>query len=108
MAWPASCAAAASRWTSCTTRFHALGSRVLGFSQELFDDSAAPADAMGAGMLAQMATEYPYITQIVQQVIHDEASVVGTGCDDQWEFEFALDLLLDGLERLREAEPEPG
>ena len=26
---------------------------------------------------------------------------VGTGCDDQFEFEFALDLLLDGLERIR-------
>jgi hypothetical protein len=23
------------------------------------------------------------------------------GCDDQFEFEFALDLMLDGLERLR-------
>ena len=90
--------------------FHALGSRVLGFSQELFDDSAAPAvgEAMGAAMLQQMATDYPYITQIVQQVVHDEASVVGTGCDDQWEFEFALDLLLDGLERLRDAEPAAG
>ena len=28
-------------------------------------------------------------------------SVVGLGCDDQFEFEFALDLMLDGLERLR-------
>ena len=88
--------------------FHALGSRVLGFSQELFDDSSAPAaDAMGAAMLQEMAAEYPYITQIVQQVVHDEASVVGTGCDDGWEFEFALDLLLDGLERLRDAAPDP-
>ena len=31
---------------------------------------------------------------------HDDASVVGQGCDDQFEFEFALDLLLDGIERL--------
>jgi hypothetical protein len=30
--------------------------------------------------------------------------VVGLGCDDQFEFEFALDLILDGLERLRERE----
>jgi AcrR family transcriptional regulator len=89
--------------------FHALGSRVLGFSQELFDDSSAPAagDPMAAAMLEQMAAEYPYITQIVQQVVHDEASVVGTGCDDQWEFEFSIDLLLDGLERLRDAAPDP-
>jgi hypothetical protein len=27
--------------------------------------------------------------------------VVGQGCDDQFEFEFALDLMLGGLERLR-------
>jgi len=26
------------------------------------------------------------------------------GCDDQFEFEFALDLMLDGLERLKERE----
>lgn len=48
---------------------------------------------------------HPYITQIVQPVIHDESSVVETGCDDQWEFEFSLDLLLDGLGRLRDAAP---
>jgi AcrR family transcriptional regulator len=88
--------------------FHALGSRVLGFSQELYDDSSdlAAGDEMQAVMLSQMAKEYPYITQIVQQVVHDDASVVGSGCDDQWEFEFALDLLLDGLERLRNASPD--
>ena len=88
--------------------FHALGSRVLGFSQELYDDSSdlAAGDEMQAVMLSQMAKEYPYITQIVQQVVHDDASVVGSGCDDQWEFEFALDLLLDGLERLRDASPD--
>ena len=31
---------------------------------------------------------------------HDDDSVVGPGCDDQFEFEFALDLLLDGFDRL--------
>jgi len=41
---------------------------------------------------------FPNISEIVRQVQHDEASVVGAGCDDQFEFEFALDLLLDGLE----------
>jgi hypothetical protein len=35
-------------------------------------------------------------------VSHDDASMVGPGCDDQFEFEFALDLLLDGLEKLRD------
>jgi hypothetical protein len=35
-------------------------------------------------------------------VNHDDTSVVGAGCDDQFEFEFALDLVLDGLDRLKE------
>lgn len=83
--------------------FHALGSRVLGFSQELFDDSAEleATPEIQELMLRRMAQEYPNITAIMEQVMHDDASVVGTGCDDQVEFEFALDLILDGFERLR-------
>lgn len=84
--------------------FHALGSRVLGFSQELFDDSSEleASPEMQAVMMKQMAEQYPNITAIVEQITHDEGSVVGSGCDDQFEFEFALDLILGGLERLRE------
>ncbi len=37
-------------------------------------------------------------------IAHDDASVVGPGCDDRFEFEFALDLMLDGLERMRAAD----
>ena len=87
--------------------FHALGSRILGFSQELFDDSSDLADApeMRAVMLQQMSLVYPNISEIVRQVEHDDASVVGSGCDDQWEFEFALDLMLDGLDRLKHGQP---
>jgi hypothetical protein len=55
-------------------------------------------------MPPEMAQSYPYITELVMAVYHDEASVVGSGCDDQFEFEFALDLLLDGIERLRQQE----
>jgi AcrR family transcriptional regulator len=86
--------------------FHALGSRVLGFSQELFDDSgeveAAP--EVQAVMLRQMGEAYPNITAVMKQVAHDDASVVGSGCDDQFEFEFALDLMLNGLESRRRSE----
>jgi hypothetical protein len=39
--------------------------------------------------------------------MHDQESVIGGGCDDQFEFEFALDLMLDGLERLRVATDVP-
>jgi hypothetical protein len=84
--------------------FHVLGSRVLGFSHELFDDSGEieMAPEMQAIMLRQMADEYPNLTAVMEQVAHDEASVVGSGCDDQFEFEFALDLILTGLEGLRQ------
>lgn len=33
---------------------------------------------------------------------HDQRSVVGSGCDDQFEFEFARDLHLDGFDRLQQ------
>lgn len=81
---------------------HAMGSRLLGFSQELFDDSADVGPEMDADMLRKLAATYPSIAELVRAITHDEASVVGPGCDDQFEFEFALDLMLDGLERLRD------
>jgi hypothetical protein len=40
----------------------------------------------------------------VALVTHDDESVIGSGCDDDVEFVFALDLILDGLERLRTAD----
>jgi AcrR family transcriptional regulator len=83
---------------------HTLGSRIYGFTQELFEDSPSVDPAMQATMPPEMARRYPYITELVTAVYHDEASVVGSGCDDQFEFEFALDLLLDGIERLRRQE----
>jgi AcrR family transcriptional regulator len=81
---------------------HAMGSRLLGFSQELFDDSADLAPERAAALLQQLAGRYPNVGELVTAITHDQGSVVGAGCDDQFEFEFALDLLLDGLERLRD------
>ena len=82
---------------------HTLGSRMLGFTQELFDDTA-PVDPQAQEiMLSQMATKYPHVAEMAAAAAHAEDSVVGQGCDDQFEFEFALDLLLDGFERLRRA-----
>ncbi|MFJ5699670.1 TetR/AcrR family transcriptional regulator C-terminal domain-containing protein [Arthrobacter sp. NPDC093139] len=85
---------------------HALGSRIWGFTQELFDhpngrtvEADVPEEARAA-MFRQMAARYPNIAAIATTAAHDEGSVVGTGCDDQFEFEFALDLLLEGFERL--------
>ena len=78
----------------------------VGFTQELFDDSssASMTPKVQELMIRQMSQEYPNVTAILKQVAHDEASVVGTGCDDQFEFEFAIDVILDGLEALRQRE----
>lgn len=86
---------------------HALGSRMWGFTQELFDDSAKavpadPAPEVQAAMLQEMAKRYPNILQVAMAANHDDGSVVSQGCDDQFEFEFALDLLLDGFERFHQ------
>ena len=45
-----------------------------------------------------MAAVYRNIVEIVTSGGHDDDSVVGPGCDDQ--FEFAPDLMLDIFERL--------
>jgi hypothetical protein len=81
---------------------HAMGSRILGFTQELFDDSQSVDLEAQAVMFREMAGKYPHVTEMAMAAAHDENSVVGQGCDDQFEFEFALDLLLDGFERLRQ------
>jgi AcrR family transcriptional regulator len=81
---------------------HAMGSRTFGFTQELFNDTSDSDPQMDAEMWGAMAGTYPFIYEIFTTISHDDTSVVGAGCDDQFEFEFALDLMLDGLERLKE------
>jgi AcrR family transcriptional regulator len=77
---------------------HALGSRALGFNQELFTDDAEVSPDEVALMARQMGA-YPNLVALMKVVYHDPDSTLG-GCDDQFEFEFGLDLILDGLERL--------
>jgi AcrR family transcriptional regulator len=81
---------------------HAMGSRMFGFTQELFNDTSDSDPEIDAEMWGAMAGTYPYIYEIFTTISHDDASTVGPGCDDQFEFEFALDLMLDGLERLKD------
>jgi AcrR family transcriptional regulator len=80
---------------------HAMGSRIFGFTQEVFNDTSDVDPAAEAEMWGAMAATYPYIFEIFTSISHDDASTVGPGCDDQFEFEFALDLMLDGLEKLK-------
>jgi hypothetical protein len=86
---------------------HALGSRVYGSTPEVFDDSQGLDPQALAALVSQVKDTYPHVAELAQAVYHDEAPVVGQGCDDQFEFEFALDLLLDGLDRLRRPDRHP-
>lgn len=79
---------------------HALGSRALGFTQELFQPGSDEAEEASAEMLAMMADQFPHLTGMVAAVAHDEPGDTLGWCDDQSEFEFGLDLILDGLERM--------
>jgi AcrR family transcriptional regulator len=82
---------------------HAMGSRMFGFTQELFNDTSSSDREMDEEMFGAMADTFPYIFEIYTTISHDDRSVVGAGCDDQFEFEFALDLMLNGLEELNDA-----
>jgi len=84
---------------------HALGSRMLGFTQELFRDTDAVEESpeVAAIMAREMAEAYPNISTMLEHISHDEDSILGAGCDDDVEFAFGLDLILDGLERMRTA-----
>lgn len=79
---------------------HALGSRALGFSQEMFRPDSASDDEVDEEMIAAIANDFPLMAEMLSEVAHDDPDSTLGWCDDQTEFEFGLDLLLDGLERL--------
>ncbi len=83
---------------------HALGSRALGFTQELFEPADDDGDDDTAiAMLEQMADQAPHLVEMMTEITHDGPESTLGWCDDQTEFEFGLDLILDGLEnRLRQ------
>jgi AcrR family transcriptional regulator len=83
---------------------HALGSRMIGFTQELFNDQSDPDNPIQPELLEAMGQAYPSIYRLWKTVSHEGETIVGPGCDDQFEFEFALDLMLDGIERLKDAD----
>lgn len=82
---------------------HALGSRAVGFAQEMFEPSAGTTtDEATAAALAGLAERLPHIVGMVTEVAHDDPDSTLGWCDDQTEFEFGLDIILDGLDRMRE------
>lgn len=83
---------------------HALGSRALGFSQELFEPDSTAQDEANDESLAEMAEHIPYLVGMLNEIVHDGPDDTLGWCDDESEFRFALDILLDGLENRRIAE----
>ena len=76
------------------TAMHVVSSRSLGFTQDLAVQGDE-ADANAHRILAQIRIEdYPVLKEALKGVMHDE----------DYEFVFGLDLILDGLERARDAE----
>jgi len=83
---------------------HAMGSLALGFSQELFTpEDAAAADEEATEMMMKLAPELPFMVEMMSEIVHDDPDGTIGWCDDQKEFLFGLDLMLDGLERARDA-----
>ena len=82
---------------------HVLGSRIFGFAQDLFEegpDVSPEAAAAAAGAATLLVGRFPRIAEMAGAVSHE--GVLGR-CDDDVEFAFGLDLVLDGLDRIRGA-----
>ncbi|MGY1778710.1 TetR/AcrR family transcriptional regulator C-terminal domain-containing protein [Geodermatophilus sp. SYSU D01036] len=83
---------------------HTLGNRIRGFSPELFEEprdaAPEPTPEERQAMAAEFARRFPHVLEIATAATGGDLSGVGQGCDEDFEFAFALDLLLDGAERL--------
>jgi len=80
--------------------YHALDSHITGFTLWLVSMPFASKEElvdMAEGFLREIPpAEYPYVIE------HAEQHVAPSSPDGQTEFEFGLELILDGLERLRD------
>jgi AcrR family transcriptional regulator len=85
---------------------HALGSRALGFSQELLEPDGDAGDGPPTAMPEAMAVLFPHLAGMLAEVAHDDPDSTLGWCDDQFEFEFGLDLILDGLDAMRRRESQ--
>ena len=81
---------------------HLLGTRIWGFSAELFDESAgAPHGERRRTSGDPDPRDYPGILAIAADAHARRPDA--TGCDEDFEFAFALDVMLDGIDRLLRA-----
>lgn len=79
---------------------HLLGNRIWGFSPELFNDAGnAPTTQRSRTSGTPDPQDYPGIMSIATDA--RERRPGATGCDEDFEFDFALDAILDAVARLR-------
>lgn len=77
---------------------HALSTRMWGFTRDVMPTPQLPDDPDEYHRaVAAYATSYPSIVRMATTSPH-----AGVACDEEAEFVFALDLLLDGIARLHE------
>ena len=57
--------------------------------------------------MENMAGQFPHLVSMMMEIAHDDPGSTLGWCDDQTEFEFALDLILDGLDRTRQTTASP-
>ena len=79
---------------------HVLGNRIWGFSPELFNESGpAPAGSRSSAPQPD-PDDYPGILTVAADAARRRPGA--TGCDEEFEFTFALDLILDAVQRLHD------
>ncbi len=77
---------------------HVLSSRIFGFTQDLFEEPGPTDPPPDPAAMARALAGYPHVVELALAASHE--GVLGP-CDDDEEFAFGLDLMLDGLERVR-------
>ena len=88
---------------------HALGNRIWGFSPELFEEAppalppVPPTPEEQQASAEEFGRRFPHVLEIAMAATGGDLAGGGGGCDEQFEFEFALDLLLDAFGRLHES-----
>jgi hypothetical protein len=77
--------------------YHALDSHILGFTLWEAGHAIKPEEIAGlAAFLPKLTADgYPYLAE------HAAQHLAGTGPQAQGEFEFGLQLIIDGLKRMR-------
>jgi AcrR family transcriptional regulator len=77
---------------------HTLSTRMWGLTRDVLPTPAVPDDPdQRARALSEFAAAYPAIVRMATSAPH-----AGAACDDDAEFAFALDILIDGFMRLHE------